>query len=61
MQAWVLISMPLALFLLLNWMKPTHTAYLTGTLIGQVALGAAVILTLIGAMMVKRILNTDDF
>lgn len=61
MQAWVLICMPLALFLLLNWMKPTHTAYLTNTLIGQVALGVAIVLTLIGAMMVKRILNTDDF
>ncbi|PYE35393.1 tight adherence protein B [Idiomarina fontislapidosi] len=61
MQAWVLICMPFALFLLLNWMKPTHTAYLTNTLVGQVALGAALILTLIGAMMVKRILNTDDF
>lgn len=60
-QGVVMSILPVAFFLFINASNPSHFKVMYDTEIGRVAMGAAVILELIGAAMIWKISTFKDF
>jgi len=57
MSAVILVSMPFALAFLMSVVSPDYLAELTGTTIGRVMIGGALVMIAIGAVWIKRIVK----
>lgn len=58
-SGWVLALLPIALAAILSIMNPTYLAPLWEDQIGRVAIGAALVLELIGFFVIKRIVDIE--
>ena len=58
-SGWVLALLPVALALILSLMNPTYLAPLWEEQIGRIAIGAALVLEVIGFFVIKRIVDIE--
>ena len=58
-SGWVLALLPIALAAILSVMNPSYLAPLWEDQIGRLAIGAALVLELIGFIVIKRIVDIE--
>ncbi|MCG3172044.1 MAG: hypothetical protein GMKNLPBB_00189 [Myxococcota bacterium] len=59
LQGWIVGMMPLALWLVLQYMRPDLTEPMTKHLFGYLMFGAIAVLEFVGMMWIRRIVNVD--
>ncbi|MBI3894156.1 MAG: type II secretion system F family protein [Candidatus Wallbacteria bacterium] len=56
-SAYVVMFLPMALYIILSYMNPSHIAVLHETMIGQLAFYSAIFLQILGIVILRAILN----
>ena len=59
MSGWVLAALPVALGALISFMNPGHIEPLFTEKIGQIAIGIAIVMEIIGFIIIQRIVDID--
>lgn len=59
MSGWVLAALPVALGALITFMNPSHIEPLFTEKIGQIAIGIAIVMEIVGFIIIQRIVDID--
>jgi tight adherence protein B len=58
-SAYVVMGLPIALYIILSWMNPAHIAVLHDTTLGQLAFYSAIFLQILGIIILRAILTRN--